>query len=186
MGARGVSFNDPLHEALHVLAQILGGGMSSRLFQELREKRGLCYDVHAFFTPFSDTGIFGVYGGTGTDQLSDFIEVLLQEWDQIEGQLDEAEINRAKAQIKVGLLVSSESPGRRADQIARQMLALNRIPPREELIKRIEAVDRPALVRAIQSLKEAPPTLVILGPQGRLLNKSQFKARFSPNLVTKS
>ena len=86
----------------------------------------------------------------------------------------------------MGLLVSSESPGRRADQIARQMLALNRIPPREELIKRIEAVDRPALVRAIQSLKEAPPTLVILGPQGRLLNKSQLKARFSPNLVTKS
>ena len=186
MGARGVGFNDPLHEALHVLAQILGGGMSSRLFQELREKRGLCYDVHAFFTPFSDTGIFGVYGGTGADQLSDFIEVLLQEWDQIEGQLDEAEINRAKAQIKVGLLVSSESPGRRADQIARQMLALNRIPPREELVKRIEAVDRMALIRAVQSLKQAPPTLVILGPQGRLLNKSQFQARFSPNLVTKS
>lgn len=186
MGARGVSFNDPLHEALHVLAQILGGGMSSRLFQELREKRGLCYDVHAFFTPFSDTGIFGVYGGTGAEQLSDFIEVLLQEWTQIEGQLDDAEINRAKAQIKVGLLVSSESPGRRADQIARQMLALDRIPSREELIKRIEAVDRMALIRAVQSLKQAPPTLVILGPQGRLLNKSQFQARFSPNLVTKS
>jgi predicted Zn-dependent peptidase len=186
MGARGVSFNDPLHEALHVLAQILGGGMSSRLFQELREKRGLCYDVHAFFTPFSDTGIFGVYGGTGAEQLSDFITVLLQEWDQIEGQLDEAEINRAKAQIKVGLLVSSESPGRRADQIARQMLALNRVPPRVELIKRIEAVDRRALIDAVQSLKQAPPTLVILGPQGRLLNKSQFIARFSPNLVTKS
>ena len=186
MGARGVSFNDPLHEALHVFAQILGGGMSSRLFQELREKRGLCYDVNAFFTPFSDTGIFGVYGGTGADQLADFIEVLLQEWDKIESHLDEAEINRAKAQIKVGMLVAGESPGRRADQIARQMLALDRIPPREELTRRIEAVDRTVLLQAAQSLKVAPPTLVILGPQGRLLNKSQFKARFSTDLGPKS
>ena len=186
MGARGVSFHDPMHEALHVFAHILGGGMSSRLFQELREKRGLCYDVNAFFTPFSDTGIFGVYGGTGADQLAEFITVLLQEWDKIDRCLDEAEINRAKAQIKVGLLVAGESPGRRADQIARQMLALNRIPSREELIGRIEAVDRTALIQAAKSLKEAPPTLVILGPQGRLPTKSQFRARFSGDLAIKA
>lgn len=186
MGARGVSFNDPLHEVLHVLAQILGGGMSSRLFQELREKRGLCYDVNAFFTPFSDTGIFGVYGGTGTDQAADFITVLLEEWAAIETTLEESEISRAKAQIKVGMLVSSESPGRRADQIARQMLALDLIPSRETLAARIEAVDRDALLNALKSLKAAPPTLVILGPQARLPDKSQFKARFSPYFAHKS
>ena len=186
IGARGVSFNDPLHEALHVFAQILGGGMSSRLFQELREKRGLCYDVNAFFTPFSDTGIFGVYGGTSADHVAEFINVLLEEWHSVEASLDEAEINRAKAQIKVGMLVASESPGRRADQIARQMLALNRVPSREDLVQRIEAVDREALINAAKSLKQAPPTLVILGPQGRLLDKLQFQSRFSPDFVAKT
>lgn len=183
MGARGVGFHDPLHESLHVLAQILGGGMSSRLFQELREKRGLCYDVNAFFTPFSDTGIFGVYGGTGPDQTADFMDVLLDEWATLGATLSESEINRAKAQIKVGLLVAGESPGRRADQIARQMLALDEIPSRESLTQRIEAVDRQSLNKALKSLTEAPPTFVILGPQGRLPDKSQLKARFSPNFA---
>ena len=185
MGAKGVSFHDTQHEALHVLAQILGGGMSSRLFQELREKRGLCYDINAFFTPFSDTGIFGVYGGTGTDQLDDFMRVLLDEWQAVETTLEESEIIRAKAQIKVGMLVASESPGRRADQIARQMLALDQIPSRETLARRIEAVDRKALIQALKTLKASPPTFVILGPQGRLLDKSQLKARFSPDFATK-
>jgi predicted Zn-dependent peptidase len=184
LGARGVSFHHPLHESLHVLAQILGGGMSSRLFQELREKRGLCYDVNAFFTPFSDTGIFGVYGGTGTDQTADFMNVLLDEWAAIGSTLHESEIKRAKAQIKVGLLVAGESPGRRADQIARQMLALDAIPSREMLTRRIEAVDRKSLLEALKSLSEAPPTFVILGPQGRLPDKSQLKARFSPDFAT--
>ena len=83
------------------------------------------------------------------------------------------------------MLVASESPGRRADQISRQMLALDQIPSREILARRIEAVDRKALIQALKTLKASPPTFVILGPQGRLLDKSQLKARFSPDFATK-
>ena len=179
IGAQGVSVHDPLHESLHVLAHLLGGGMSSRLFQELREKRGLCYDVNAFFTPFSDTGLFGISGGTSPQHLEAFLDITLQEWQQLATTLTEDEISRAKAQIKVGLLVGSESAGRRADQLARQMLAYNLIPSRATLIHRIEAVDRDGLIQALHRLKAAPPTLVILGPQGGLPDKSQFQSQFS-------
>jgi predicted Zn-dependent peptidase len=164
LGAEGVSFHDPLHESLHVFAQALGGGLSSRLFQELREKRGLCYDVHAFFTPFSDTGIFGIYGGTGAKQADVFATITVDVLRQAAQRLDDAEINRAKAQIMVGLMTARESPTRRADQMARQLLAYGRVPSARELAARIEAVDQDKLHRAGQHLLTGRPTITAIGP----------------------
>ena len=77
LGFEGASFHSRDHYTLHVFSNLLGGGMSSRLFQEIREKRGLCYEIYSFHQPFSDTGTFAVYGGTGEDRLGEFMPVLL-------------------------------------------------------------------------------------------------------------
>lgn len=180
MGAQGVSFHDPLHEAMHVFAQVLGGGLSSRLFQELREKRGLCYDVHAFFTPFSDTGIFGIYGGTGARDAAQFTAVMIEELRKAADRLDATEIARAKAQIRVGLLTARESPTRRADQMARQVLAYGRVPSGQELSQRIQAVDAPLLQQAAYGLLQGKPTFAVIGPYTGLPDLARLQRDFAP------
>ncbi len=180
MGAEGVSFHDPLHEAMHVFAQVLGGGLSSRLFQELREKRGLCYDVHAFFTPFSDTGIFGIYGGTGGKDAGQFTSVMIDQLRQAALQLEPAEIARAKAQIKVGMLAARESPTRRADQMARQLLAFGRVPSGQELSRRIESVNHDSLKQAANRLLQGQPTFAVIGPHTGLPDVKRLKTDFVP------
>jgi hypothetical protein len=109
-----------------LLANILGGGMSSRLFQEVREKRGLCYSVYAFHWGFSDSGIFGVHAATGGEIFQELIPVILSELAKAAEGVDEQEINRSRAQVRSGLLMSQESPAARASQIARQMLLFGR------------------------------------------------------------
>lgn len=180
MGAQAVSFHDPLHEAMHVFAQALGGGLSSRLFQELREKRGLCYDVHAFFTPFSDTGIFGIYGGTGAKDSAEFTSVAIHELRKAASGLEPGEIARAKAQIKVGLMAARESPTRRADQMARQLLAYGTVPSGRELSERIEAVNFDRLKQAAGCLLQGQPTFVAIGPHAGLPDKKQLQRDFLP------
>ena len=117
LGFEGASFFSPDHYTLHVFSNLLGGGMSSRLFQEIREKRGLCYEIYSFHQPFSDTGVFAVYGGTGEDRLGEFMPVLLDCMRQAAEHPTETEVARAKAQIKVSLLMGLESSRapRRAD-----------------------------------------------------------------------
>ena len=172
--------HDPLHEAMHVFAQVLGGGLSSRLFQELREKRGLCYDVHAFFTPFSDTGIFGIYGGTGAKDAGQFTSVMIDQLRQAAARLEPAEIARAKAQIKVGMLAARESPTRRADQIARQLLAFGRIPSGQELSQRIQNVDENSLKQAAERLLQGQPTFAVIGPHSGLPAFNRLQTDFVP------
>jgi predicted Zn-dependent peptidase len=110
-----------------LLANILGGGMSSRLFQEVREKRGLCYSVYAFHWGFSDSGMFGVHAATGARRsCQELIPVMLSELAKAAEGVDEQEINRSRAQVRSGLLMSQESPAARASQIARQMLLFGR------------------------------------------------------------
>lgn len=180
LGAQGVSFHDPLHEAMHVFAQVLGGGLSSRLFQELREKRGLCYDVHAFFTPFSDIGIFGIYGGTGAKDAAQFTAVMIDELRKAADSLGATEIARAKAQIKVGLLTARESPTRRADQMARQLLAFGRVPSGEELSQRIQSVDADRLKQAAHGLLQGLPTFAVMGPHSGLPDLGRLQRDFVP------
>ena len=98
--------------------------MSSRLFQEVREKRGLCYTISAFHAPYADTGMFGIYAGTDAGDVKELMQVAVDETAAAAGSITEAEVNRAKAQIKVGLLMALESSGARARQLASQILDL--------------------------------------------------------------
>ncbi len=175
-GFNAMSWRDPDHYAMHVFSNLLGGGMSSRLFQEVREKRGLCYEIYSFFSPFSDSGFFAVYGGTGEAHLQDYAPLVLDTLTEATKSVTEAEVARAKAQMKMSLLTALESPGRRAEQMARHMLAYGRVLPRQELVTMIDAITVADVRRAGASLLNAPPTLAAIGPIKPLIDAHAMAA----------
>ncbi|MEX6506301.1 M16 family metallopeptidase [Jiella sp. M17.18] len=155
--------------ASQILSLILGGGMSSRLFQEVRERRGLCYAIYAFHWSFSDTGIFGVHAATGEEELAELGPVIIDELIQAAQGIDEKEVTRARAQMRANLLMSQESPAARAGQIARQLLFNEKIIPNEELISRLDAIDAPRLAGLAERIfLGSQPTLAAIGPVDRL------------------
>lgn len=156
--------NDADSAAAGVLSTLLGGGMSSRLFQEIREERGLVYSIYSFAQGYRDQGLFGIYAGTGEGEAAELIPVLCGELQKVAARVDADEIARAKAQMKASLLMSLESTGARADQLGQQMLLFGR--PREPgeiagLIDAVEAADVTAMAARIFS---ARPTLATIGP----------------------
>ncbi len=136
----GLAVTDPALYSLQVFASILGGGMSSRLFQEAREKRGLCYSIYSFHMPYTDVGMFGLYAGTDAADTSELMRVIVDEIVSTAETISEPEVARVKAQMKVGLLMALESSGARVEQVARQMLTRGRIIPIEELVEKVDAV----------------------------------------------
>lgn len=168
IGFPGLSFRAPEHYALQIFAQVLGGGLSSRLWQEVRETRGLAYAVDAFHWPFSDCGVFGVGGGTAEDDVAEFASLCLDTLEAAARDADAVEVARAKAQMKVGLLSSLETSGGRIDRLARQILAWGRIIPAHEIVQRIDAVDVDAVRAAGAALLKGAPTVAAIGPIGGL------------------
>ncbi|MCC6779812.1 MAG: insulinase family protein [Hyphomicrobiales bacterium] len=152
----GVPQRDPDLYNLQVFTNILGGGMSSRLFQEVREQRGLCYSIYAFHAPYSDTGMFGLYAGTDAADVAELMRVVVDEINTASETINEAEIARAKAQMKAGLLMALESSSARAEQLARQMMAWGRPIPLDELVGKIEAV-------SVESARQAGRALIARG-----------------------
>jgi predicted Zn-dependent peptidase len=125
IGFEGVSYTDKDQYAAHVFANIVGGGMSSRLFQEVREKRGLAYTIHSFHWSYLDTGLFGFYAASGGRKLAELVAVSLDCLAQATQNLDETELARAKAQMKVSMLTALESSSARAEQIAHAARSLS-------------------------------------------------------------
>ncbi len=136
----GVSQTDPSLFSLQAFTNVLGGGMSSRLFQEAREKRGLCYSIYSFHAPYSDVGMFGLYAGTDAADASELMRVVVDEIANTAETLSDREIARAQAQMKAGLLMALESSGERVGQLARQMIVHGRPIPVQELVAKVDAV----------------------------------------------
>ncbi|WP_336945062.1 pitrilysin family protein [Asaia sp. HN010] len=168
LGFPSVSYNDPAYHAVMLLSTVLGGGMSSRLFQEIREKRGLVYSVYSFALPFLDSGLFGIYAGTGEQEAAELVPVMLDELRRLSDGISAEEIARARAQVKSSLLMSLESTGSRCEQIARQMQLFGRIIDTSETVAKIDAVDEAAMIRAAETLFRARPTLATIGPVGAI------------------
>ncbi len=141
LGYRGLSYHDPSFYAAQVFSGLFGGGMSSRLFQEVREKRGLCYSIYSSAWGLGDTGLLSVHASTGNETLRELVEVIREEFQRaVSEKPDAREIQRSKAQLKTGLLMSLESSASRAEQMARQLLAFDRLVPAEELIAKVDDV----------------------------------------------
>jgi predicted Zn-dependent peptidase len=152
---------------------ILGGGMSSRLFQEVREKRGYCYSVFAFHWAFSDTGIFGINAATGEEDLPKLMPVILDELKRAADDISEEEADRARAQIRSGLMMSMESPAARAGTIARQLLLFGRTISNEELMERLEAISADRLRDLAGRLfTESTPTIAAVGDIRHVMDQS--------------
>ena len=175
----GVSASDDEIFAAQVYVTALGGGMSSRLFQEAREKRGLCYSIYAFANAFSDGGFVGIYAGTGEQEAGDISAVVAGEMVSLAESAGEAEVARARAQLKSGLLMGLERPSARSEQIASQLLTYGRVLPVEELVRRLDQVDAYAVRRFGEKLLAADrPAVAALGPIGKLESYSIFSQRF--------
>ena len=143
------SYRDPAFYAAQVLSGLLGGGMSSRLFQEARENRGLCYSIYSSAWGLGDTGLFAVHAATGPEMMTRLIEVVGGELCRVAAEApSEREVARSKAQLKAGLLMGLESSSARAEQMARQLLVAGRLLAADELIGRVDAVT-PEAIRAL-------------------------------------
>ncbi|HXP31673.1 MAG TPA: pitrilysin family protein [Stellaceae bacterium] len=168
LGFPGFAFADPDYYAAAVVSAALGGGMSSRLFQEIREKRGLVYSIYSFTHSYSDGGIFGVYAGTGEAEAAELMPTLCREIRRLGEGLAPAELERARAQLKAGLLMSLEATAARCEQQANHMLIFGRPLELAELVAHIDAVDAGGVERVARRLVSARPTLAALGPVGQL------------------
>jgi predicted Zn-dependent peptidase len=165
LALHGVPLRDPDLYNLQVFTSVLGGGMSSRLFQEVREKRGLCYAIYSFHVPYSDTGLFGLYAGTDATDVPELMRVVVDEITNAVETVSEVEIARAKAQMKAGLLMALESSSARAEQLARQIIAYGRPIPLAEIVGRIDAVSVESARTAGRALlARSRPAIAALGP----------------------
>jgi predicted Zn-dependent peptidase len=177
LGFESVSFHDPDYYAIAVAASTLAGGMSSRLFQEIREKRGLVYSIYGFNSAYSDGGLFGIYAGTGEDGLAELVPVLCDELIKSTSTIEEKELGRARAQMRTGIVMSLESTAARAEQIARQITVFDRVMPIEELIEKVEALSCADIERAISRLLSSDPTVAAIGPVSRLPSYDDIASR---------
>ena len=142
--------------------------MSSRLFQEIREKRGLAYSVFSFSSAFIDCGLFGIYAGTGEAQAAEVLGLVTDELRAACDRVGADEVARARAQIKASILMSLESTSARCEQLARQLMVFGRPISIAETIEHVEAVDADAVTRIARRIAASPPTLAVLGPDNGL------------------
>ncbi|MGB3690558.1 MAG: pitrilysin family protein, partial [Jannaschia helgolandensis] len=157
-------YRDDAIYAAQIFAGAMGGGMSSRLFQEAREKRGLCYTIFASIGAYSDAGMLTVYAGTGAEDVGDLARLTIDELKRSAEDMTEVEVARARAQMKSGMLMGLESPSSRAERLARVVAVWDRVPPLSEAIEKIDAVDV-AMVRAhAEALTATVPALALYGP----------------------
>ncbi len=168
MGFEGPGYRDPRFFTAQVFSGLFGGGMSSRLFQEVREHRGLCYSIYSSFWGLGDTGMLTIHAATGHTMLAGLVDVVREECMRAASSLPDArEVDRAKAQLKAGLLMSLESSGSRVEQVARQTLIHNRIVPADELVARVDAVTAADIRDFAQRMITAKPASAVIVGNGR-------------------
>jgi predicted Zn-dependent peptidase len=176
----GCAYSSDDHYGAQVLAAVLGGGMSSRLFQEIREKHGLCYSISAFHWAYADTGLFGMHAATGEDDLANLMPMMIDEVERSIGDIETDEVARAKAQMRAGLLMSLESPASRAGQLGRQILIHGRPLASSEIIARIDRVTVDDVRRiADRTFRQSAPSVALIGPVADAMTADTIGSRLS-------
>ena len=177
LGFEGIDYHHDDYYSLMIYSSLLGGGMSSRLFQEIREKRGLVYGISSFSSSYSDTGIFGIYSGTGSEQIQELLPVLCEQLNQAPDSITEKEINRGKAQLKASLMMGRESAFRRCESAARQLLVFDRIIEPSETIAKINEVNIESVQKIAKKILTKPLTISSIGPIEKLEKLEQIQSR---------
>ncbi len=164
LGFEGPSYHAEEFFTAQVFSGLFGGGMSSRLFQEVRERRGLCYSIYSSAWSLADTGLFSIHAATGADMMSELSDVVVSELVAVARTgAGEAEVARAKAQLKAGLLMGLESSSARAEQMARHLIGHDRLIPAEELIASVEKVGIEDVKAFASRLVSGVPSVVVVG-----------------------
>ena len=164
VGFEAPSYREPEFFAAQVLSGLLGGGMSSRLFQEVRERRGLCYAIYSTAWGLKDTGLFAVHAATGAGMVGELIDVVSDEIDRMAATGPaEAEVARAKAQLKAGLMMSLESSSARAEQMARQILLHGRVLQTAEILASVDRVTAEEVKAVAQRLRRKDCSVAVVG-----------------------
>jgi predicted Zn-dependent peptidase len=179
LGFPSVAYSDPDYYPTLLLSTLLGGGMSSRLFQEVRERRGLVYSIYSFTTPYMDGGLFAIYAGTGESEAAELMPVTLEELRKVQEEVGEPELARARAQVKASLLMSLESTGSRCEQLGRQIQVFGRVIPTAETVAKLNAVITDEVRRAASRLFRSTPTLAAIGPVSRVPKLADIAERLA-------
>lgn len=167
LGMHGVSRHDPRRWAVGVLSSALGGGMSSRLFQRIREERGLAYSVYTFSNAFTDAGQFGVYAGCQPGKTDEVLGLMTAELDAAaRGELTEAEIERGKGQMRGSIVLGLEDSGSRMTRIGKSELVYGDVLGVDELLARVDAVTPDDVGAMAAELLARPRCLTVVGPFG--------------------
>ncbi len=168
LGFQGVSLGDDDFHTISVMSSLFGGGMSSRLFQEIRERRGLAYTIDTFVSCYADNGLFGVYAGTSEQDVAELVPVLCDEIAKLADTVRDEEVARARAQLRSGVLMSLESTSARCEQVAQHLLVYGRVVPIEEIVAKVNAVEAADVARLARRIFATAPTLAAVGPLRRL------------------
>ncbi len=164
LGVRGIPYAHPNRFAGYVLHTILGGNMSSRLFQEIREKRGLTYSVYSFMNSYRDSGVLGVYAGTTKEELDEVIDLILRELRRMKaGEIEEREVQVAKEYLKGNMVLALESSDGRMSRLAKNEIYFGRHIPLEEALRELDRVDVERVLEATREFFNASFNLVLLG-----------------------
>jgi predicted Zn-dependent peptidase len=165
LGIEGLNNIDVDRYSLRALAIILGGGMSSRLFQEIREKRGLCYSIFAFTQMQISSGVFGFYAGTSPEDGNNLLDASLNELKKIKNSITETELLRAKAQMRSGFIMGQESNSSRAEYLAKSMINFRKLITTKEVLEEIDNISISSIQNVIDRLfSSAEPVLSVIGP----------------------
>jgi predicted Zn-dependent peptidase len=165
LGVPGLVRSDPRRYALSVLSTALGGGMSSRLFQEVREKRGLAYSVYSYAQGFSDDGMFGIYAGCLPAKVDTVLDVCMSQLDDVaRNGLTDDEIGRGKGQVRGATVLGQEDTGSRMSRIAKSELLHEPLLSIDEILKKVDAVTADDVRVVARDLLDAPRTLAVIGP----------------------
>ncbi len=180
LALEGPDYRDPAIYTAQIYSSIMGGGMSSRLFQEVREKRGLCYTIFAQTGAYEDTGLTTIYAGTSADQIGELAGVTVDEMKRAADDITQAEVDRARVQMKAGLLMGLESPSNRAERLARLWSIWGHIPTLEETVRNIDAVTKDGVRGfANQTATQAGAAMALYGPADHAPSLTALKERLA-------
>ena len=177
MGFKGLQYGHEQYYDQMLLSVLLGGGMSSRLFQEIREKRGLVYTISTFVAPYADNGVFGIYAGTSENDAKELIPTVLSELSKVLDHINVDELKRCKAQLRASLLMGLENTTSRCERLANQMLIHGRLIENDEIEQKIEQVTVEKIQNYLSEMLKSLPTIAALGPVSKVMSYDDFKEK---------
>jgi predicted Zn-dependent peptidase len=180
LGFESPGYRDPAVYTGQIFATAFGGGMSSRLFQEVREKRGLCYTIFAQAGAYADTGMTTIYAGTSAEDAGDLVDLTIGELKRAADDMTPAEVARARSQMKAGLLMGLESPSSRAERLARLLAIWDRVPTLEETVTLIDDVTTGDVrEHAAKLASSGKAAMALYGPVGTTPDLASVSARLA-------